>query len=181
MTDKQHFIDVDPTEDDFVTVVADGAYLHFQEGFVSMLFFQDKTFPSHNAKDGNMTKKRTKRGLLHEVRLSIFSANILKQQLSEGLGAYNEFGMFFENRDLWQTPLLEKTEEGIGGLNRPKEFDKMLWSSFAGMFRNSNKKGQEKMLEILGDCLHEHFEEIRAIATKHAKKKDKVFPYVDKR
>lgn len=49
-------IDVERSPD-FATVVADGAYAHFLEGFVSLLFYLDKVFPKH-AQDGTLRSSR---------------------------------------------------------------------------------------------------------------------------
>jgi hypothetical protein len=166
-------IGVDPIED-FVTVVIDGAYVHFYEGFLSLLFFRDKEFPSHG-KNGDVTKTRVKREILHEVRMAIPIAKTITKDLDEGLTAYAQLGFLLEDRNFWRTHKLTESSE-IVNFDRPRDkMDDLVWASFRDMFDNCTKEGQDKIMDALTQFLHENIEDIRKISEDHPKDKEKVY------
>src|SRR5215212_11044599 len=86
----------------FPTLVADGVHTHFMEGFVAMLFYQDKVYPVYQSgKTESKTKFRTQRYTLFDVRLSIESLKQLTGQLEEGVQFYNSLPLIEDGRDFW--------------------------------------------------------------------------------
>jgi hypothetical protein len=173
------FIDVEPI-DDYETVVVDGAYIHYYEGFLSLLFFRDKEFPSHDEK-GDVTKTRTRREILHEVRMAIKTAKTVFNELDEGLSAYSELGWFLKDREFWTSPKIGKPSELTGFSGSRDNMDGIVWSNFSDMYKNCTKAGQNKILDKLTQFLHDNLEDIRTIAEKHAKNKKKVYKINDRR
>lgn len=156
------------TDPSFVTVVSDGAYAHFLEGFVSLLFFQDTAIPKHTTKR-ELDLVDRKRHIMFEVRMSVNATKLLAASMKEGLKTYASTGLFFRNRDFWNYTSPRKTPTQLHALDKETDIDleKVLTHSLEYILDKLPEEGVKKVNDILMQCIHEHIEEIKQIAEEY--------------
>lgn len=87
-------IDTNGTDKNFAILAVDGAYHHFLDGFVSLLFYQIITTPDH---DRSKVKFKTRRETVVDLRIPINSLKKFMKELEEGLEYYPIHGLIHDN------------------------------------------------------------------------------------
>src|SRR5438105_11635655 len=167
MTEREP-LDILP-RDDYATVVSDGAYVHYLDGFVSLLFFRDTAFPTLN-ENGLLAKQRKSREILHEVRLSINAAKSLGENIENGMSGYIAAQYEATRADVWNYPQFERSEETAPGIGSQND---LLMNAYSKLWQRTNREGRRliraKLHEVYIQFVHEHMQEIREISEAHPK------------
>src|SRR5215213_6696017 len=128
--------------EDFPTVIADGVNTHFMEGFVSMLFYQDKVFPHYQNKNETIQKITTERNTLFDVRLSINVLKTLLKDLDDGFKLYRSVSLIQDPRDFWVGIRPYEKESKLANRSPDEiEFDNALWGSFHEVYTGLSEEG----------------------------------------
>lgn len=163
-------------DEQYPVEVVDGAYSHFLEGFVSLVFFRDIVLPP-NEKDVDMVKVNGKRKILFELRIPISRLKILMKELEAGSKLYSATSLLTKNRDFWTNPpSFEDEHEDTGTFDSNEIVPKIQdigMESISKIFSSLSEDGKEKISEIVSQCLHDNMEQIRAIAQEDVKNMSK--------
>lgn len=150
-------------DDDFVTVSVDGWYSHFQEGFLSLVFYRNKAIP----KTLNGDKVDVKRVMLFETRLPLSSVERLIDDLSHGAEMYSKLSLFHltKDRDFWSGEHQPLPASEFKTLNEKREdVEGVTLMTIMQAAQKLSPKGNEKFGKLFEDFLFEHMEDIRKIA-----------------
>jgi hypothetical protein len=158
--------------DDFATVVADGAYVHMHEGFVSLLFYQDRTIPieDKNGKVSLPTRKET----IADIRLSINALKQLMQDVDRGLKLYPAVGLFMKNINFVIDSVDEESVDKK--LHRSTLSDEDVERLRSNVILVSNDElsdeGKEEYAKWVVKIVLDHFDELREIIRKDKEKQE---------
>jgi hypothetical protein len=151
------------------TVPWDGAYVHYVEGFVSMIFFQDKTIPTF-PKNANPVIKG-KRIPVIEVRMPIPSARRLASDINNGFTGYQTSRLAFgEQADQW-TGIAPKEFAGVEQIPTDVNFGLFITGILQMTKEKLPEKGQIEYNEFLVNLILSHIDDIRKITEKYPETK----------
>jgi hypothetical protein len=159
--------------EEFPTVVADGAHAHFREGFVSLLFYQDKVIPMYNKEGDESDKFQTERRTLFDVRLPVSALNYLLIDLQKGQRFYRATSLVTENRDFWVGVDAFQATRKLNAVDpSEKETDEVVKGSIIKLIQGLSPEGVDRVQNVIAECLHDRLEEIRQIADDDTKKRN---------
>lgn len=171
----------------FPTVVSDGAYIHFLEGFASILFYQERVNPVVD-KEGNVDMNKS-RETIADIRFSIKSIKKLADEIQMGLKLYSVVALTSKNINFLQDTVereqdVENTEQ-LQDMNMSyDDFEMVKGELLRKGFHDLTPEGIEKYNRKVGKILFEHFDELREIIQEYEKPNEakysvnrKEFPY----
>ncbi|CUR52526.1 protein of unknown function [Nitrosotalea devaniterrae] len=159
--------------ENFPTVVADGAYCHFLEDFISLIFYQTRVFPRLE-KDGKTAIAPKRREILADIRFSREALRKLMNEIEQGLELYPAYTLM-KGKDGFLTGLdpmntLSK-DSTISKLSLTKaEFDHLKNNILVDMSTQLTKEGEKVYNDLLIKIIFEHEDELREIVRKYEKK-----------
>jgi hypothetical protein len=167
MPDDQNPHDFD---EQFATIVADGAYIHFLDGYASLVFYHDKIFPKVS-KNGKIILPN-KRENLAEIRLSIPALKKFKNDLEDGIRTYPIFSLLPMNIDYFGgvSDIEPKGENYVD-----TTLDEMSQEHLADMavfmnYETISDEGKKEFGKLTNKILLEHADELREVVQKDIEK-----------
>lgn len=158
---------------DFATVVADGSYTRFLDGFVSMLFYQERVYPTKN-NDGDVEMPKNNE-VIADIRLSIKQVRKLVNELKYGLELYPILALMTDDVNFTSgvKPFAKETkkheEEETDWLPTKEEFELLRSNVILGALDNLTDEGKEKYNSKLVEIMLEHVDELREIVREYEK------------
>lgn len=164
MSDSE--ISDDFSEQNFPIITADGAYSHFLEGFVSLLFYQVRVTPKDHADNKIMMQK--KREYIADIRMSVDSLKRLMEDLDGGLKLYPIIGLMQNKTDFFtggdNARNISESKTVSNTTLSDKEEDNLRKNLILETGKNLSKKGREKYEEEIVNILTENVDRLREIA-----------------
>lgn len=154
----------------FPILSADGAYVHFLEGFASLVFFQLREI--YNEKENGSEVKR-KKEILADIRIPISLLRRLSAQIQDGLEMIPTFALmqttgldYYSNRNIPKNETEEYISESVSKLEIKIE------DSNAGTY-NLTDEGKEKLKQIILHLTQQYHDEVREVIQGYSKDKVK--------
>ena len=163
--------------DSFATVVTDGAMVHFLEGFVSLLFYQDRVYPKQK-NDGSFSMPK-KRETIADVRLSINNLKKLMADVQDGIKSYPVLSLISGTNDvdfftgLKNSQKTKDDEELVDADFDDEETERIKANSIIQTMEELTDEGKEKYTNEVVEILLENYDRLREIARKYNKKEPK--------
>ncbi len=161
-------------DEDFQTIVVDGAYTHPQDGFVSLFFYRDTLFPKRNNEKPHPDKFALPgRELKFEVRISHRAARILSSEITRAIDNYKALRIFSPEKEvrIWtggkdQEPnmMVDLTQSESESLDTAK---KVAVASFNQMLTTMQGQASKDLMRLYENMVFEYSEEIQEIANKY--------------
>jgi hypothetical protein len=159
----------DSVNTDFATVVADGAYAHFLDGFISLLFYQIRTYPVENSlKDLKINRKKE---IIADIRISTNQLKKLVYDLDSGLALKSTMTLS-NSKSGYITRSAQINSEFVGeqfwksGTFSDAEMQNIQNNLLSKNFEKLSENGKEKYMAILFEAFLERSDEIRELVDK---------------
>ena len=154
--------------DQFPIISADGAYVHFLEGFASLAFFQVREM--YNEQQNGSEVKREKE-ILADIRIPISLLRRLSTQIQDGLEMIPTFALmqktgldYYSNKDIPKNETVEYVSDSVSQL------EIKIDDSEADNY-NLTDEGKEKLKQIILRLTQQYHDEVREIIQGYSKGK----------
>jgi len=167
-------IDNNGTDKNFAILAVDGAYHHFLDGFVSLLFYQIITTPDH---DRSKVKFKTRRETVADLRIPINSLKKFMKELEEGLEYYPIHGLVNDNINYVVGSNMK--EESNDELNKTldisdNEVEMNLLRSIAEAQSKLSPEGRARFEALYKQLIRVHIDEFREIIHQDEEKRKEI-------
>jgi hypothetical protein len=159
--------------DDFPIVTADGAYLNFDDGYVSLILYQNRVLPPKN---DIKSKPTLKREIVIDARLSIPTLKHIMMSAHDGLKNHTYYRMVEGHSAQWiDTTFADEhlTDETISYNINELEEDKeeILTGYFVESLQIVNAEGKKEIINLFEKFISDNLEQIKNIRIKYPKEK----------
>lgn len=167
-----HDDDESQSFDSFATVVSDGAYCHFLDDFISLIFYQTRVFPKNIVNGETDVKKKVE--VLADVRLSRKAVKKLVEDLKDGLDMHPVFQLMQGKSDFF-TGLISGEDKGDNKVKDLKlsdeEIDNIKNNVLVDIKEELTKEGEKEYNNTLIKILLDHADVFHEIVRKDKERK----------
>lgn len=150
----------------FPIITADGAYSHFLDGFVSLLFYQVRIIPKDVKKDQILMHKN--REYIAEIRLSVDRLKQLMQELDDGLKMYPMLGLLQNKTDFYtggvNAKAISESKIVTSTYLADKEEERIIKNLILETGKDLSKEGRKKYEEEIVKILIDNVDRLREIS-----------------